>query len=291
MDHFLPLIQRYLEHTRLIYNTVDLHFLREAREARISENASPAWIEGLKTKELSYIKRADASIVISAYEHTLLKELLADVETIHHVPQFRPFIGTCRSHAERCGFLFIGSAHQPNVDALRYFQDEIHPRLVERLPEYQLGVIGKELYESLSTSKDNALLTNPHIHFLGYIEDVTQLFNRALAMVVPLRYGSGIKGKVVQAMQHALPCVTTSIGAEGLELPSLSSVAVADTPAGIADALQALAENPDLWAEASARAEAIFQARFSQQVFDQRLDALMAQLFPLAAHPSPHLVA
>lgn len=277
IDHFLPLIQRYLDHARLIYNTVDLHFLREAREAQLAGNASPAWIEALKAKELSYISRADASIVISAYEQNLLKELMPGVESIHHVPQFRPFIGTSRSHTERCGFLFIGSAHQPNVDALRYFQEEIHPCLVERLPEYQLGVIGKELYESLSTSKDKALLSNPHIHFLGYIEDVTQLFNRALAMVVPLRYGSGIKGKVVQAMQHALPCVTTPIGAEGLELPSLSSVVVAESPQGIADALQALAENPELWAETSARADAIFQARFSQQVFDQRLDALMAQ--------------
>lgn len=291
MDHFLPLIQRYLGHAQLIYNTVDLHFLREDREARLTANASPGWIEELKSKELNYIKRADASIVISAYEQKLLKELMPGVETIHHVPQSRPFIGTSRSHGERCGFLFIGSAHQPNVDALRYFEEEIHPHLLERMPDYQLGIIGKELYESLSLTKDKPLLTNPHIHFLGYIEDVTQLFDRALAMVVPLRYGSGIKGKVVQAMQHALPCITTSIGAEGLELPPLSSVAVADTPAGIADALQALAENPEHWAETSARAEAVFQARFSQQVFDQRLDALMAQLHSLAPNPAPHMVA
>jgi O-antigen biosynthesis protein len=291
MDHFLPLIRRYLPHAKVIYNTVDLHFLREGREADYAANSSADWIEELKANELRYIEQSDASIVISAFEYSLLKQQMPGVESIHHVPQCRPFVGTSSGHAERRGFVFIGSAHQPNVDALRFFHEKIHPCLIEHLPEYELVVIGKELFESLSVSKDAALLANPHVHFLGYIEDVTQLFDRAVGMVVPLRYGSGIKGKVVQSMQHALPCVTTTIGAEGLELPPLSSVTVADTPEGIADALHSLAVNPELWAESSSRAEGIFKARFSQSVFDQRLDTLMAQLHLAAGHQAPHFLA
>jgi GT2 family glycosyltransferase len=278
MDHFLPLIKRYLGHAKLIYNTVDLHFLREGREANLADNASTEWLEELKGKELGYIRSADASIVISSYEHDLLQKLLPEVTSVHHIPQFRPYLGTSHGHGERAGFLFIGSAHQPNVDALRFFQEAIHPLLVERLPDYRLAVIGKELLESLSASHDQALLGNPHLHFLGYVEDVSPLFDRSLAMVVPLRYGSGIKGKVVQAIQHALPCVTTSIGAEGLDLPAQSSVLVADDPEAIVCGLQALSEDARLWADTSARAERIFEDRFSQRIFEGRLNSLMAQL-------------
>jgi glycosyltransferase involved in cell wall biosynthesis len=257
---------------------VDLHFLREGREANLADNASTEWLEELKGKELGYIRSADASIVISSYEHDLLQKLLPEVTSVHHIPQFRPYLGTSHGHGERAGFLFIGSAHQPNVDALRFFQEAIHPLLVERLPDYRLAVIGKELLESLSASHDQALLGNPHLHFLGYVEDVSPLFDRSLAMVVPLRYGSGIKGKVVQAIQHALPCVTTSIGAEGLDLPAQSSVLVADDPEAIVCGLQALSEDARLWADTSARAERIFEDRFSQRIFEGRLNSLMAQL-------------
>jgi GT2 family glycosyltransferase len=278
MDHFLPMIKRHLGHAKLIYNTVDLHFLREGREANLADNASEKWLEELKSKELSYIRSADASIVISSYEHDLLQKLMPDLKRVHHIPQFRPYVGTTCGHEERSGFLFIGSAHQPNVDALRFFQEAIHPLLVEQLPDYSLAVIGKELMESLSASQDHALLGNPHIRFLGYLEDVSPLFDRSLAMVVPLRYGSGIKGKVVQAIQHALPCVTTSIGAEGLDLPAQSSVLVADDPLAIVNGLQALSASSRFWTETSARAQSIFEERFSRRIFEARLDNLMGQI-------------
>jgi O-antigen biosynthesis protein len=278
MDHFHAQILRHLCHANVIYNTVDLHYLREGREAQHSGTADPGSIESLKKKELGYIARADASIVISAHEFSILKNEMPSTETIHHIPQYRQFIGTSITYAERRGFVFIGSAHNPNVDALRYFQKEIHPCLIERLPDYELVVIGKELYDSLSASRDRDLLANSHIHFTGYVEDVTLLFNCAICMVAPLRYGSGIKGKIVQSIQHALPCVTTTIGAEGLELPGHSTVVVADTPAEMADALQAFATRPELWAKASSMAEPIFEARFSKQIFSRRLDILMAQL-------------
>lgn len=300
LDHFLPLIERALPDAALIYNTVDLHFLRESREAglvdphaagrqppKASPGDSSVRLAQLRQRELAYIQRADASIVISAYERDLLAEILPGVNSVFHVPQCRPFIGAAQGFDQRRDFLFIGSAHQPNVDALRYFQAAIHPLLRRSLPEYRLNVIGQELYESFSRVEDAELLSNSHVSFLGYVEDVMPLFATSLAMLVPLRYGSGIKGKVVQAIQHGLPCVTTAIGAEGLELPDQSSVLIADGPEQMVDQLVALSTDPQLWQVTSDRAEAVFQARFSQAVFEQRLDRLMEQTITprLLHHP------
>jgi GT2 family glycosyltransferase len=278
IDHFLPLLRRYLSHAKLIYNTVDLHFLREEREATFAANSSDAWLDELKAKELSYIRAVDASIVISKYEYSILKTLLPEVGHVHHIPQTRPFVGTLFDHDVRTGFVFIGSAHHPNVDALRYFQEAIHPLMIKSMPSYSLVVIGKELYESLGRPQDNELLDNPHIRFLGYIEDPTPIFDRAIAMFVPLRYGSGIKGKVVQSIQHAIPCITTSIGAEGLDLPASSSVIVADTPIEMVQRLHELSIYPDFWREVSGKAPTIFEERFSARIFNQRLDNLITQL-------------
>jgi glycosyltransferase involved in cell wall biosynthesis len=150
--------------------------------------------------------------------------------------------------------------------------------MIKSMPSYSLAVIGKELYESLGRPQDNELLDNPHIRFLGYIEDPTPIFDRAIAMFVPLRYGSGIKGKVVQSIQHAIPCITTSIGAEGLDLPASSSVIVADTPIEMVQRLHELSIYPDFWREVSGKAPTIFEERFSARIFNQRLDNLITQL-------------
>ena len=200
---------RSLPSATLIYNTVDLHFLREEREAAVEQQLDvySEHLKNLKKRELDYLSTADASIVISSYELELLQNILPQANSIYHVPQCRTFIGSNEPFESRNGLVFIGSAHQPNVDAIRYFQSQIHPLLIKELPHYRLSIIGQELLESLSIETDAELLTNPNISFLGYIENVTPIFDRSAAMVVPLRYGSGIKGKVIQAIQHALPCI------------------------------------------------------------------------------------
>jgi GT2 family glycosyltransferase len=278
-DHFLPLIKRKLSHACLIYNTVDLHFLREEREAAI-EDQFPAYLEHLqrlKKKELEYLSIADASIVISSYEYDLLQKIMPTVTSIYHVPQCRPFIGSKEPYASRNGLLFIGSAHQPNVDALRYFQSELHPLLVQVLPDYHLSVIGQELHESLSRTSDTMLLKNPNISFLGFIENVTPIFDRSIAMIVPLRFGSGIKGKVIQAIQHSLPCIATDIGAEGLDLPPDSSVLIANTPTHIVEKIMKLTTDQHAWEKYSNLAYPTFIERFSDKVFKKKMDELMTK--------------
>ncbi|MFM7465958.1 MAG: glycosyltransferase family 4 protein, partial [Cyanobium sp.] len=197
--------------------------------------------------------------------------------SIYHVPQCRPFIGSKESYASRNGLLFIGSAHQPNVDALRYFQSELHPLLVQVLPDYHLSVIGQELHESLSRTSDAMLLKNPNISFLGFIENVTPIFDRSIAMIVPLRFGSGIKGKVIQAIQHSLPCIATDIGAEGLDLPPDSSVLIANTPTHIVEKIMKLTTDQHTWEKYSNLAYPTFIERFSDKVFKKKMDELMTK--------------
>jgi GT2 family glycosyltransferase len=280
IDFFWSLIKSKLSNSRLIYNTVDLHFLREEREAAIYAQIPPyeRHLDELKKKELSYISMADTSIVISAYELDLLHKLLPNTTSVHHVPQCRPFIGTKEPYAMRSGLVFIGSAHQPNVDALRYFQSELHPLLVQKLPNYKLSVIGQELQESLSRHGDVDIFSNPNVNFLGYIENVTPILHRAQAMIVPLRFGSGIKGKVVQAIQHSLPCISTEIGVEGLELPYESSVLVSNTPRDFVSHIISLCTDQLLWEKHSRLAQQTFENRFSSEIFIKRMDILMDEL-------------
>jgi len=279
-EHFLPQIKSKLPDSTLIYNTVDLHFLREEREATVEQqlNTYSAHLTKLKKRELEFLLAADASIVISSYELELLRKTLPEATSIYHVPQCRTFIGTNQPFEARNGFVFIGSAHQPNIDAIRYFQSEIHPLLVKQLPDYRFNIIGLELLESLSVETDGELLTNPNISFLGYIENVTPIFDRSIAMVVPLRFGSGIKGKVIQAIQHSLPCITTDIGIEGLDLPSQSCVCIANKPEEFVRQIVALSTDQQFWSKTSDLAASTFISRFSEGIFKQKMDKVMSSV-------------
>jgi len=287
-EHFWPQIKSKLPESTIIYNTVDLHFLREEREASLEQqlDAYSEHLKKLKERELEYLLMADASIVISSYELELLRKTLPEASSIYHVPQCRTFIGTNEPFERRNGLVFIGSAHQPNVDAIRYFQSEIHPLLVKELPNYRFSIIGQELMESLSIETDGELLTNPNISFLGYIENVTPIFDRSTAMIVPLRFGSGIKGKVIQAIQHALPCITTEIGVEGLDLPDQSCVYVANTPEEFVRQIMALLTDQQFWEKTSNLAASTFIERFSDVVFKQKMDMVMSHVRKVPASKS-----
>jgi len=211
---------------KIIYMGHDLHFLREQREYQIKGEqkyleSSQNWQEA----EMSLIDSCDVSYYFSNFEkEEILKidtHVSVDVVPLYIYDHFKEI--TVPS-SNRKDIMFVGGfGHSPNVDAMLWFVGEIWPLIIKSLPDVKLYIIGsKPPEEILSLASDTVIVT-------GYVDDETldAFYNQCKVVVAPLRYGAGIKGKVVDALYNAMPIVTTSIGAEGL-VDSTGTMVVAD---------------------------------------------------------------
>lgn len=228
--------------TPIIFDTVDLHFLRAEREAELagSEEKRRAARE-LRNSEVEIASGCDAVIVVSPIEQQMLamelpESRIAIVSNIHEVcPSTTPF-------THRRDLAFVGGfEHPPNVDAMEWFCAEIMPRIVARLPEARLHIIGSKMPDSVRA------LSSAHIITHGYVEDIRPFFDSCLLSVAPLRYGAGVKGKINQSMSFGVPVVSTTVGAEGMHLEHERDILLADEPEEFADQVVRLHRDPVLW--------------------------------------------
>lgn len=240
-------IRRYAPQAKLIYHSSDLHHLRAERERRLRETAALSHTNGKhpideRSGELDIIRNADLSIVHSTFEQKLLAELLPDSKVVCFPWIFEPR-GKGPPFASRSGVMFLGGyGHPPNVDAVEYYVRDIHPLLKQKLPTgVTFTAAGSSPPASLKAMQSDDILVP------GFVPDIEPVLNSARIMVVPLRYGAGIKGKIVTAMAYGLPIVTTSVGAEGMELVDGEHVLIADTPEAFAEQVARLYGDEALW--------------------------------------------
>lgn len=205
------------DHTdiKVIYYGHDLHFLRETREYELTgdlkkKRDADYW----RTMETSLMYRADMSYYPSQVEvdaiHKIdqtvrVKAITAYVyeEFLHELPD---------DFAKREGLLFVGGfAHPPNADAVLWFAKEVYPRIRERI-EVPFYIVGSKVTEEIKELEGNGIVVK------GFVsdEELEELYRSTRLTVVPLRYGAGVKGKVVEALYYGSPIVTTSVGAEGI---------------------------------------------------------------------------
>jgi O-antigen biosynthesis protein len=232
---------------RIIFDTVDLHFVRELREAELHADSSLLKAAHItREKELAVIAKSDVTVVVSAFEKNLLKEIApaAQVEiisNIHAVTPERP------AFQERADILFVGGfRHPPNVDGIKWYASEVLPVLSDLLPGVITRVVGSNM-----TDEVRALQTK-HLQILGFVEDTTPLLQSARVSIAPLRYGAGVKGKVNEAMNYGIPVVATACAVEGMHLVFGEEVMVADDPRGFALAIQRVYTDAALWSKLSA---------------------------------------
>jgi glycosyltransferase involved in cell wall biosynthesis len=162
-----------------------------------------------------------------------------------------------RAFGDREGLMFVGGfAHQPNVDGILWFVNDIYPAVRERLGEVTLQVVG--------ANPPEALRGRPGVVLAGAVSDaeLQALYGRSRVVVAPLRYGAGIKGKVVEAVFQRVPLVTTTIGSEGMPEPE-GVLEVRDQPNDFATAVIRLYRDEDLWSARSARMGAYVAEHFS----------------------------
>jgi len=246
-SQFIDEVKKYCKAASVIFNTVDLHYLRMERQAVI-ENSEVLKEEAARIKviELSLMDKADKTIILSNAELDLLKSEGVDCGKIAVVPLIREIIGRKSGYEGRNGIVFVGGfKHAPNVDAMHYFSDEIWPLIKERIPEAEMYICGSHMPEEIRELDGNG------IHTVGFVKDLAEFFNSCKLSVAPLRYGSGLKGKVGASLSYGLPCVATSLAIEGSGLIDGEHVLVEDTPIKFSEAVVRLYEDEVLWSSLS----------------------------------------
>jgi len=242
VERHLNTIRQYCNGAKVLYHTVDLHFLRMSREAQLLGDASKLKEAAqMKRSELSAIRSVDATIVHSTTELDVLRSDLPN-ELIYVYPLILNISGSGADYSDRKDIVFVGGyQHTPNVDAVLYFVEEIMPFLRMRLPGVRFHVVGSKPPEMILS------LESEDVVIAGFVDDLTPLLNKMRVSVAPLRYGAGIKGKIGTAMAVGLPIVSTSIAAEGMSLTNGENILIADTAEEFADNVIRLYEDESLW--------------------------------------------
>lgn len=270
---YLDMVRRLAPRARIIFNTVDLHFLREERAAALSgDPAARAAAAAQRASELASIAAADATIVLSTHEQALLAEAVPAAR-VHVIPLVRevPEALDVPGFDGRRDCLFVGTyQHPPNEDAAVFFCTEVWPLVRARLPAARCLLVG-----SCVTPKVAALAGNG-VEVRGFVEDLDDLLSRCLLTVAPLRYGAGLKGKLASSLRAGVPAVATSIAVEGSGLVDGEEVLVADTPQQMADAVVRLHEDAALWQRLSTRGFAFVRREYSMDANFRRLGELLA---------------
>ena len=224
--HYLRILGDFLADQKIIIHTQDLHFIRERRQAEtLNDNSLREKAEATMKTELEVIKKADHSIVVSSSEYSLVKELdnsisVSLIPLIAPVSLQRATLNTAKDIAFVGGF-----KHAPNEDACLYFCTHIFPLILNSNPNINLYIYGSEPTSSIAALSDN---DNIIVH--GFIEDLDAALAFHRLTVAPLRFGAGIKGKIVSSLNVGVPCVASAIAVEGMGISSDGSdgVLVAD---------------------------------------------------------------
>lgn len=254
-----PVLRAVAPEVPVVFDTVDLHFLREARAARKERSAMAAMLAArTRMTELDLIRNAAATWVVSDEELKLLARLLPDarVTVVSNIVDREPIIAP---YERRDGFVFVGNfRHAPNLDAVEWLAGGLWPAILARRPQSRLLVIGP----SLPASNAARLSTVPGITIAGHVPDLSPFLQSARVMLAPLRYGAGVKGKINSAFACGLPVVATSCAIEGMNWIHAPALRADDTDA-FAEAAARLHDTPEEWHELQHAAFACLDARFS----------------------------
>ena len=247
-----------------ILDTEDLHFLRKERENKIlgkEEN------HDIAIREIAAIYRCDISLIISEYEINVLKNhYQIDDLLLFYLPLLSTnFTENIPLFEERTHFVFIGNfKHQPNADAVLYLKETIWDAISKQLPQAQLHIYGAYAPEKIKQ------LHNPKQHFYinGWVENIEEVYKKAKVLLAPLRFGAGLKGKIIDAMQFGTPFVTTAFGAEGIVKGSDNSDFIADHPNEFSKKAITLYTEKTAWLATQEKGFEVLKARFSKEAFE-----------------------
>jgi glycosyltransferase involved in cell wall biosynthesis len=284
-EDYLPVIRKCSPRTKILIDSVDLHFVRYARRAflrTVNDGLGPTgsldrnYADEMQ-RELNVYAASDGVMTVSAKEASLLEDLLGDAAPMSAVPDAEDLELDATPFAERRGILFVGNfRHAPNVDAVKFLCGEVWPRIDPTLRKaHPLSVVGN----APNGAVKEAVASVPNARLVGWVPEVLPYLSQSRISVVPLKYGAGTKRKLLQSVLMGTPAVSTRVGVEGLELVDGEHVLVADAADSFASAVTQLATEEALWQRLSRAGRAAVAARHSrstaQAAFAATVDAVL----------------
>ncbi|MCW2265037.1 putative extracellular nuclease/glycosyltransferase involved in cell wall biosynthesis [Gluconobacter cerinus] len=232
---YMALVRRNQQKAYVLYSVADLHFLRLARQAAVQGRPElMAKANQIRVAEYRAALQADAVLTHSEAEAAQLRKDLPQA-IVHVVPWATPAASTSSTSHDRNGVLFIGNyAHAPNSDAVQWLVNDIMPAVWAMDPTITCTLVGAEMPDSIHA------LASDRIRVLGHVQNLDSVLNQARLNVAPLRFGAGIKGKVLESLSAGVPCIMTPVAAEGLALPDSLRGLVQSTTQDMAQQIVAL---------------------------------------------------
>jgi GT2 family glycosyltransferase len=264
----MPVVRANAPDAVVVYDTVDLHFVRHERGADVGAagDSTPA------IDELAIVAAADATIAVSDAEAEIVRGLHPDA-SVFEIPVVHPVAEHPADFDTRRDLLFVGGfQHDPNVDAVTHFVADVLPRIRERLPEVTLTVVGSHTPQSVIA------LGSSHVRVLGWVPDLTELYRGHRVAIAPLRYGAGLKGKVAESLAQGVPTVATPVGAEGFGAEHRRHMLIGAVPDDFADLVVELYTDPVLWRTLSTEGRQLIDARFSPDAVGRALADMLTRL-------------
>jgi len=204
-----------LTDAKVFYYGHDLHFLREQKQYNIEK--TPELLESIeywKKLETELFEKSDIVLTCSSEEKEIIEKHISK-KNVHVIPAYyySEFNQPVTNFNERNNLLFVGGFdHKPNIDAVLWFVKEVWPLITEKIPHIKFIIAGS------NPPAEIAGLTSETIEVPGYLPyaQLNDLYKKVKLVVIPLRYGAGVKGKTVEAMHHGVPFVSTRFGTEGM---------------------------------------------------------------------------
>ncbi len=255
------LMREFAPQVPIIYDTVDLHFVRESRRAEIEGNPEVAKIAAsYRQLELGLVERCDATFVVTPAEKTMLDELVPN-KTISVVSNVHGDLPPGPGFESRKNLLFVGNyEHLPNVDAVEWFVTEILPLVRRTLPEVSLSVVGANLPDRL------AALAGDGVEIVGWAKDLRPFYDQTRVVVAPLRFGAGIKGKMGEAAVHGVPVVASPMAIEGTYFIPGQDLLCTDNAEQFANDVIALYQDQATWEKFSNNARSAILRQCAPEV-------------------------
>ena len=253
-----------------ILDTEDLHFLRKTRQQSISSSSVSANdfdLNDIAKREIASIYRSDLSLIISEAELKILIDTFKiDCSLLLYLPFMLDLNENSEqkqhsSFSERTDFVSIGNfLHPPNSDVIFYLKNDIWPLIKSQLPQANLHVYGAydtQAIRSMHNKKDGFLLH-------GYVEDAFEVVNSSRVLLAPLRFGAGLKGKLILAMQCGTPAAMSTIAAEGMFGSDQPNGIIEDDPSLFVKKCIDLYTQESLWTEYQNKGDAVLKSRFNK---------------------------
>jgi GT2 family glycosyltransferase/glycosyltransferase involved in cell wall biosynthesis len=267
-----PMIRSLVPQTTVVYDTVDLHYLREQGRAELEGAAAQQSADFHYDMEVTLAKLCDETWTVSASEKAALIAEVSDLR-VKVVPTVHRDEAPGPGFEQREGILFMGNyAHLANRDAARWLVQEILPLVRAELPDVQVHLVGSNITEEISALGGDGVIVH------GWVPAVDDIYRRVRLTVAPLRFGAGQKGKVGESLAFGVPVVTTPIGAQGFVMEDGRDALIGESAADLAAALVKAYGDEGLWSELSTNGRQRISDDFSPASVRASLSRILSEL-------------